>query len=400
MFIQSLCHAVRLLCSVLVLSAKGGACHDALVNQSFDDEANDSDEIKTPSQIEKAGFGVVVSNSFLDALACHVYMLYSLLSALENSIKHNNEKSSQSRSDQADAAEAREICANSMLLVARTMGEQNSSLWKQGVADEDIVALPCRVAYQMIENSKNVALRKAASGDAALEILAITLDNSASIVMNTIVGALVDLLHSFDHVAAMVAELCCQTRESDQLVRELLRGFGRMDVSKSSSDANGKFSGVSNFAPFISELASKKPGLVLDNLSSILPFLGSEVYQLRSAIVTAFGYILASDELKEISESTVMADPHGGSSQVDENSKRRKTQNSLLDILEKRVYDNTSFTRAAALKCWAYLICSDAIPLNRVLSVTSLAIDRLQDKSVNVRRTAMQVRNSSLVYFK
>lgn len=395
---------MRLLCSILTLSStnKGGVDidRDTSTDDYFNDEdRSSSEERKLCSLMTKNSSGGVVSNAFRDALACHVYMLYSLLSALENSVKHNNEKTSQSRSEQADAVEAREVCAATMLFVARTMGDEKSKLWKQGVVDEGIVALPCRVAYQMMENSKNVTLRKAASGDTALEILAVTLDSAATVVMNTIVGALVDLLHSFDYIASMVCELCCLTKKCDQLASEILRGFGNIDVSSASGDTNGKASGVNTFAPFISELASKRPELVVANLTSILPFLGSDTYQLRSATVTAIGYVLASDQLKETSESYKTSDS-GNSENLqkdNENMKRRKTQLSLLDILEKRVYDNTSFTRTAALKSWAFLICNDAVPLDRVLSVTSLAIDRLQDKSVYVRRTAMQVCHK--VYF-
>jgi len=69
----------------------------------------------------------------------------------------------------------------------------------------------------------------------------------------------------------------------------------------------------------------------------------------------------------------------------------KKTHNALLDVLSERVYDVTSFTRVAALKTWAHLISSDCLPLDRVISVTELAIDRLQDKASSVRRNSMQV---------
>ena len=381
------------------------------------------------------------SESFRDALVCHVYMLYSILSGFEMSVKHNNvihsnnSNNRNARNEMADFAIAREMCAMSMLQVARAIAEKRFLLWKHGVPDEDVIALPCRVAYLMLENSKNATLRKNASGDAALEILTTTFNTftsndsslgGSSSVINTIVGALVDLLHSFDHIAPIVAEMCCKlkTKESSKLLAsELLRGFGRMDVPLSSTTDNSnsnngkaKASGVNNFAPFISELALKRPNLVLDSISFILPLLSSEAYQIRSSVVTALGYILASDlllkKMEDNNDIVAVSDQEQGTIgknnyafNNDEEEKqehdldiyerddaqRLKTQQSLLDVLEKRVYDNTSFTRSATMKSWAYIICNDALPLDRVQSVTKLAIDRLQDKSVYVRRTAIQV---------
>ena len=68
-----------------------------------------------------------------------------------------------------------------------------------------------------------------------------------------------------------------------------------------------------------------------------------------------------------------------------------KGRSALLDILTERVRDSSSFTRVAVLKAWATVVESDCLPLERFLPVTALAIGRLQDKTVMVRRSAMQV---------
>ena len=51
----------------------------------------------------------------------------------------------------------------------------------------------------------------------------------------------------------------------------------------------------------------------------------------------------------------------------------------------------SSFTRVAVLKAWISVTQNGALPLERLMLVTSLAIDRLQDKTVMVRRSSMQV---------
>jgi len=405
-FVEALCQSVHLLS--VVLSNDG--CDDSSLSE--DDEYCDA-SFKKVNQTATS----VLHEAFTDALACHVYMLYSLHSTLEVGAKHNNSGKSNTsssnnnkngRHEMADTAEARILCAEAMLEVAVALHEHTSSLWKLGVANEDVIGLPCRVAYQMIENSINVTSRRAASGDVALKILAVSLDSpAASILMNTIVGALIDLMHSFEHVAPMIADLCCRTEKEETamtLSNELLRGFGQIDIV---GTGDAKASGIKFFAPFISELALKKPRLVLANISFLLPYLGSDSYHLRSAIVTAIGYFVSAH--KATIDDGIKAD-HLSSydkrqlkHEAEDDALRKTDDNidnnisSLLDLLEARVYDNTSFTRSATLKSWAYLISCDAIPLDRVLSVTKLAIDRLQDRSVHVRRSAMQVRECLII---
>lgn len=68
-----------------------------------------------------------------------------------------------------------------------------------------------------------------------------------------------------------------------------------------------------------------------------------------------------------------------------------KTRASLFDILCDRTHDITSFTRAASLKVLNDLTEKQSLPLDRLMPVTAIAIDRLQDKTVMVRRYAMQV---------
>lgn len=398
---------MHLLCSVLSSSPEETSSTDD------DEDENDSSSSSVVAE-ENHQQQQVVPTSFRDALACHLYMLFSAQSTLESEVKHADKPTNRGRSksknkdtclEETVFAEARENCATAMLVAATIMGKCISRLWKRAVPDEDIVALPCRVAYQMLENSNGVNARKASSGSAALQIIAATVD-SVPCLMNTIVAALVDLLHSCEHMAALVAELCCLVCEvpNNSLANELLREIGRMDTranTASGNDANGKASGIKNVAPFISELAAVRPRIVLASISVILPHLDSEPYNLRSSILNAIGHIIVETvktEKQGMTNSETSAITNTTSDE-DENSTGvksasidfKKSRDALLDVLTERVYDVTSFTRVAALKTWAHLISMDCLPLNRVLSVTELAIDRLQDKASSVRRNAMQV---------
>ena len=101
---------------------------------------------------------------------------------------------------------------------------------------------------------------------------------------------------------------------------------------------------------------------------------------------------------KEVDEGTGDSDLIG----VGDVSKAKKLSDvkaSLYDILLEHVYDVSSYTRVAVMKTWATLIRAQSLPVDKLIPVTQLAIDRLQDKTVMVRRSAMQVSNPLKLWF-
>jgi condensin complex subunit 1 len=199
----------------------------------------------------------------------------------------------------------------------------------------------------------------------------------------------------------MVAELCTMVdeRPTNVLATELLREIGRLDTSGyvDSGAAGNKASGIKNVAPFVSELAAVRPRVVLSNISLLLPHLDSEPYVLRSAIINSIGHILVREDrsLIDVRDGDVGQSPgeggEGGGKEERQIVNMAKTRASLFDILCDRTRDITSFTRAASLKVLNDLTEKQSLPLDRVMPVTAIAIDRLQDKTVMVRRNAMQV---------
>lgn len=414
--VKILCNAVHGLCEALE-GGGGGSGSGGGMSQTQGGGGGESQGGGPTS-------GYVVPQSFRDALACHIYMLFTLMFLTESKeklgkslgtstssssgsngrggSKKGGTKSKKNQSDKGDdLAVSRSMCAEAMYIAAITMSTQKSKLWKRSVPDEAVVGLPCRIAYQMLESATGVLARKASSGDQALKMIAATVD-SAPCLLNTVVAALVDLLHTYDHMAPLVAELCTIVNEhpTNVLATELLREIGRLDTSGYVDNAAGnKASGIKNVAPFISELAAVRPRVVLSNISLLLPHLDSEPYVLRSAIVNAIGHILVREDqtLMETPASNKDGDSGDEESGEEESKEERqivnmaKTRTSLFDILCDRTHDITSFTRAASLKVLNDLTEKQSLPLDRIMPVTAIAIDRLQDKTVMVRRYAMQV---------
>merc|ERR1719162_1294778 len=127
------------------------------------------------------------------------------------------------------------------MVATQVMAHNTSNLWRRGVSDEDVVSLPCRIAYQMLEVATGVNARRMSSADVAMKIIAVTLASS-NCLMSTVVAALMDMLHSFEHIAPLVANICClddrtgldennsAAKDScnDKLAVELLREVGRL----------------------------------------------------------------------------------------------------------------------------------------------------------------------------
>lgn len=261
-------------------------------------------------------------------------------------------------------SEYRSVAAGALLKAAHHMAKYANVLWNRGVVEESVIILPCRTAYTLLEASTGVINRRSACGDIALQILESSLSHSS--ILSLITTSLMDMMHSMEHMSCLVAELCTK---SDSLAVELLREVSRLDGT-----------GIKNVAPFISSLAESQPRLVLKHMPQLLFFLDNEPYTMRNALITAIGHILQSLVHKtEDSEGVATMDS-------------TKARENLRNVLVTRIYDTSSYTRATVLKTWISLVQSKSLPRDRVLPLTRMAVDRLQDRTVLVRKQALLVR--------
>jgi len=432
-FLDALCTAILSLCHILSTAADNNQQPESHNNKS----QTQRDGFFQPLNRTTTSPNYVMPQSFRDTLACHLYMLFSAMSSMEAEVKVGREsgtvtaaipaskKGSKSKKSQTIPKDldfvtqtpARQACAHAMRVAAETMAKEKSVLWTRAVADEALVTLPCRIAYQMLENSVNATARKTSCGDDALQIIACTIRHGASpSVLTTLVAAIMDLMHSAEHIAPMIAELCVLAEiqidaseylgtKSSSAIRyplsvELLRELSRLQVAGDSAlSTGGKAIGIKNVAPFIDLLAERQPHLVMSYMGLLLTHLNSEPYVLRSAIVAAISHIIVLVKASEEGQLEAHAQPEDSESHEDPSrahGAHSKTKDSLFKILLERYADISSYTRSTVLKAWIHIVQNKALPVNKLMPVTGIAIDRLQDKAVIVRRSSMQV---SLSFF-
>jgi condensin complex subunit 1 len=161
---------------------------------------------------------------------------------------------------------------------------------------------------------------------------------------------------------------------------ELLRELGHVG----SGDAKDSAS-LRRAANFIMDVSTRVPDLVMTNIAVLMPYLECDSQALRSALVNSLGSIL----VKETEDAVASTGVEG--QQTATHGLSESTRDSLYEVLLARAYDVHSLTRSAVLKCLLQLVESGALPTNRLVPVTQLAMDRVKDKGALVRKAAAQL---------
>ncbi|GMH90581.1 hypothetical protein TL16_g11810 [Triparma laevis f. inornata] len=304
-----------------------------------------------------------ITNSAYSKIGLLMYWLSSIMSSTENAYKLS--KSSTKSATTSDNF-------STMLLLSHAFNEYSNRMWTRGVRDESYVMCPARLAFQSIENKhqKNSTTKKIST-----KIISNTVKGGSC--ESTVVAGLVDLMCSCDSAAGEVA-MVCKLTGSESFGQEILR-----DVITSCRNGSGK--GEISACNFLPMLAVHQGNLIVKNWSLIMPLLGRDVYQFRSAVCECVGVVCGGKV--EVVEEEVEEQEEEDEVKQEDKPNREKTVNQLLDVLTQRGHDQSSFTRTSVLKSFRTLL--PTLPVDRFQPVTELAIDRLKDKTVIVRRNAM-----------
>lgn len=75
----------------------------------------------------------------------------------------------------------------------------------------------------------------------------------------------------------------------------------------------------------------------------------------------------------------------------DLSAENRAKRDECLENLEEHILDCNAYVRSKVLQTWQKLCCEGAIPLSRQNNLVKATVLRLEDKSANVRRQALQL---------
>lgn len=252
--------------------------------------------------------------------------------------------------------------------------------------DEDLLQLFCRLTFTALGSVQATKSRE-------LKQHLCSLIGATALKYGQLEGmsnGLVDLLNKHDHVPVVISELVADASrryDDSRLAETVLRSVGNVDPAEYKAQQQADAAGVRNVAAFVGDIAGRLPHVVANCMASLMPHLGGEAYALRSALVTAMGRLI----------SGAFSDVAGAASTSVQQAKLKSKQ-ALLDALVERARDVSSYTRSRVLQTWAQLAEERAIPLSHWLLVTEVGIGRLEDKSANVRKAALQLLESLLQF--
>ncbi|KAK9348866.1 armadillo-type protein [Lipomyces starkeyi] len=229
------------------------------------------------------------------------------------------------------------------------------------------ISLYTRSAYLILEseqNVKNVMLKMH-----VFKVLCIAIKNNGHGF-----GAQTSLLQNltyYDHLSETIAEflrILYEQYDYPQLADEILRELSNKEFN--SNDSKGP-KPVSAFLVRFSELA---PRLVMQKMTLLAKHLDSESHTLRCAIIEVCGNLILDLSRQE------------------ETMETQKTQiNSFFDVLEERMLDVNPYCRSKAIQVLFKLCDLETKFTQRRQHITDLVIQRLEDKSNNVRRHAIKL---------
>lgn len=251
-------------------------------------------------------------------------------------------------------------------------------------------------------------------------------------ILPTISSSLIEMIASLEFMADRIAQLARILYErcsgNSELVTDLIRETTRQNFCESAKTT----ASVRNLSHFIVRVSNpshpqtacseQAPFALLRSLPLLLKLLDREAYTLRVGVIQALGNLIEktgqseqtgqpreSQRERRVSSYGSVTNKRAsivirrqslaaGEEKEEEEEKEEvikaidlKTAVSVIGLLEERQHDVNAFARSATLRVFASLVDHGFVPLSKYLAITRVAIERLQDKGVLVRKNAMNV---------
>eukprot|EP00092_Neocalanus_flemingeri_P032797 GFUD01035670.1.p1 GENE.GFUD01035670.1~~GFUD01035670.1.p1 ORF type:complete len:1485 (+),score=509.47 GFUD01035670.1:55-4509(+) len=246
-----------------------------------------------------------------------------------------------------------------------------NTLFDPPMMEEEVINLIASTMFKILENPVMAFQNKR---DVRLSIMQVlgTVNKKYNYTLSCSLKFIQHLKH-FEHLVSVLGqatEVLVKDFNCTSMVMELVREISRIDTKELARDT----SGTRSYSLFLVDLAERLPESMKPSVSLLTAHLDGESYSMRKCVLGVLGEIVA----KVLSGED-----------LDENGK--DDRDSFLDCLEDHVHDIHAHVRSHVLQIWGKLCKDKCIPLSRQHSVLELAAGRLQDKSSNVRKAAVQL---------
>ncbi|XP_058058921.1 condensin complex subunit 1 [Anopheles bellator] len=239
-------------------------------------------------------------------------------------------------------------------------------LWDPPVCEESFVDVVCDICYRTLEQQY---VRSRDAVDSVFQILGTAIKR-----YNHSLSFPVRILQILEHVEAAIPPIATGvlllyeefgiTTIYPVIIKEIIE---RLSVD--SADAQtGRF-----FSLFLLELGVKAPKLMIPHLSTLgEELLNLESYTLRNCVLQIMGEAVTSELTSE-----------------DLTDELKETRDEFLDDLLNHMMDVSAHVRSKVLQIWFHLKERNSVPLAWIHKVLQIAVERLEDKALQVRKHAI-----------
>lgn len=175
------------------------------------------------------------------------------------------------------------------------------------------------------------------------------------------------------------------------LIKEIAREIGESEPGE--VDAR-------NFCNFLEAIATTQADIMLPILDSIVDYLDKDVSFFLVTVVKKINcyffdnldsvplqcYIMRNCAIGVM--GVIVANVLTGEELPPD---KRSIRDECLDNLEEHILDCNAYVRSKVVQTWQKLCCEGAIPLSRQNRLLRASVLRLDDKSANVRKQALQL---------
>ena len=244
-------------------------------------------------------------------------------------------------------------------------------LFDPPMMEEEVVTQIAGTCFKILENPVLAFQNKKDTRLSIIEVLG-TLNKKYNYTLSCSLKFVQHLKH-FDHLVSVLGqatEVLVKQFNCSSMVMELVREISRIDSRELARDT----SGTRSYSLFLVELAERLPENMKPSLAILSVHLDGESYTMRKCVLAVMGEIVAKVLSRE---------------DLDDGGK--DDRDGFLDCLEDHIHDVHAHVRSHVLQIWVKLCKEKCIPLSRQHSLLELCVGRLQDKSSNVRKAAVQL---------
>ncbi|XP_011866970.1 PREDICTED: condensin complex subunit 1 [Vollenhovia emeryi] len=296
-----------------------------------------------------------------------VYLLSWFVCHMEEHVKNANEGNIGKRK-KVTKTEIEEEWEQSRLktleLLYRWLQLPLHKIWRPPVVDNSFVTTLAQICYKILEQSKDAKQKH--MRQTTFEILGTLIKKYNHGI--TCVVRIVQLVKLYDALAAPMAagvvHLAIECGCSG-LIKEVMNEIGQREVSEADNR---------NTSMFLENIAILQPNLIIPLLDDVTDYLSNEFYTMRNCVIGILGAVVQKALTGE-----------------DLTDEQKELRDDCLDSLEEHMLDCNAYVRSKVLQTWQHLCCEGAVPLARHGKLLACTALRLEDKSANVRKQALQL---------